>query len=566
MAINFPDTPNDGDSYTAGGRTWVYDSAVPAWQAQSVANHATTHAAGGTDEVTPASLNLEIGVDVQAYDAQLASLAGLSYTGNTLKVVRVNAGETAFELATPSGGGDALVANPLSQFAATTSVQLAGVISDETGSGALVFATSPTLVTPALGVPASGTLTNCTGLPTAGLVDDAVTLAKMASGTAGNLITYDASGNPAAVATGTSGHVLTSNGAGAAPTFQAAAGGGDSFIGDLQSQVAELAFDLAILRNEGVYAMSNGVAITYDDSTGIDAGASSNYYLGTSFGNSLIEIVRNQNSSTDTFTQTPVAWGISDYCVVDIIPQSLLNNTGSLIRVQFDAPASASVKLDDVFVSQVAASGDAYDSHTDITRITFNGANGTTIPANGTTWSDWVSYSLDSTKNLIVAMDVGSSTSGHYAGTISGWNSWYKAATNEAGTQNRSAGYTSNGEYRHHVKAIDVMGPTLNMTLISTAYTAASAPTTVAFTMRFNEPDSDVTLNTDLTVEISRDDGTTWSTMTLTELRTSGTTVVVSGTVDVSGQPSGSSLKSRIKTPGGSPKEVEIIAHTLQVS
>lgn len=67
-----------------------------------------------------------------------------------------------------TGGGDALTSNPLSQFAATTSAQLAGVISDETGSGALVFATSPTLVTPALGTPSSGTLTNCTGLPVAG--------------------------------------------------------------------------------------------------------------------------------------------------------------------------------------------------------------------------------------------------------------------------------------------------------------------------------------------------------------------------------------------------------------
>ena len=34
-----------------------------------------------------------------------------------------------------------------------------------TGSGAFVFATSPTLVTPAIGTPSSGTLTNCTGLP-----------------------------------------------------------------------------------------------------------------------------------------------------------------------------------------------------------------------------------------------------------------------------------------------------------------------------------------------------------------------------------------------------------------
>jgi len=53
----------------------------------------------------------------------------------------------------------------LAQHAATTSAELRGVISDETGTGSLVFATSPTLVTPILGTPTSGTLTNATGLP-----------------------------------------------------------------------------------------------------------------------------------------------------------------------------------------------------------------------------------------------------------------------------------------------------------------------------------------------------------------------------------------------------------------
>ena len=57
------------------------------------------------------------------------------------------------------------------------------------------------------------------------VTDNAITLAKMAHGTDGELITYDAAGAPANVATGTSTHVLTSNGAGAAPTFQAAAAG-----------------------------------------------------------------------------------------------------------------------------------------------------------------------------------------------------------------------------------------------------------------------------------------------------------------------------------------------------
>jgi hypothetical protein len=46
-----------------------------------------------------------------------------------------------------------------------TSLQLLTALTDETGSGSAVFATSPTLVTPVLGTPSSGTLTNCTGLP-----------------------------------------------------------------------------------------------------------------------------------------------------------------------------------------------------------------------------------------------------------------------------------------------------------------------------------------------------------------------------------------------------------------
>jgi hypothetical protein len=53
-------------------------------------------------------------------------------------------------------GTIALTNNKLDAFAATTSAELAGVISDETGTGALVFANTPTLVTPNIGA-ATGT-------------------------------------------------------------------------------------------------------------------------------------------------------------------------------------------------------------------------------------------------------------------------------------------------------------------------------------------------------------------------------------------------------------------------
>ena len=57
------------------------------------------------------------------------------------------------------------------------------------------------------------------------IADNAVTLAKMAGGTDGQIITYDASGDPVAVGPGTDGQVLTSTGAGSPPAFEDAAGG-----------------------------------------------------------------------------------------------------------------------------------------------------------------------------------------------------------------------------------------------------------------------------------------------------------------------------------------------------
>lgn len=50
-------------------------------------------------------------------------------------------------------------------LATPSSANLISAVTDETGTGALVFANTPTLVTPLLGTPTSGTLTNCTGLP-----------------------------------------------------------------------------------------------------------------------------------------------------------------------------------------------------------------------------------------------------------------------------------------------------------------------------------------------------------------------------------------------------------------
>lgn len=79
------------------------------------------------------------------------AIAG-SITGNSATVT-TNANLTG--VVTSSGN-----ATSLGSF---TSANLSSALTDETGSGAAVFATSPTLVTPLLGTPTSGVLTNCTG-------------------------------------------------------------------------------------------------------------------------------------------------------------------------------------------------------------------------------------------------------------------------------------------------------------------------------------------------------------------------------------------------------------------
>ena len=100
------------------------------------------------------------GLTISSTTGTLSIANGKTLTAsNTLTLTGTDTSSVAFG----AGGTVAYVANKLSVFAATTSAELAGVISDETGTGALVFASSPTLVTPTLGAALATSITATSG-------------------------------------------------------------------------------------------------------------------------------------------------------------------------------------------------------------------------------------------------------------------------------------------------------------------------------------------------------------------------------------------------------------------
>jgi hypothetical protein len=93
-------------------------------------------------------------------------------------------------------GISGLGANVAAFLATPSSANLAAALTDETGTGANVFANTPTLVTPILGTPTSGTLTSCTGLPLTTGVTGAL---PVANGGTGASATVQALSGPGAV-------------------------------------------------------------------------------------------------------------------------------------------------------------------------------------------------------------------------------------------------------------------------------------------------------------------------------------------------------------------------------
>jgi hypothetical protein len=142
--------------------------AIPAGKVMTVWSDGTNFAQQNTHLTSPTLTSPTLTSPTVTGTAVLTGASVTAGTFNSPTLVTPALGTPASGTLTNATGlpvatGISGLGTGVATFLATpSSANLATAVSDETGSGALVFATSPTLVTPALGTPASGNLANCT--------------------------------------------------------------------------------------------------------------------------------------------------------------------------------------------------------------------------------------------------------------------------------------------------------------------------------------------------------------------------------------------------------------------
>ncbi|MEO9299003.1 hypothetical protein [Devosia alba] len=226
---------------------------------------------------------------------------------------------------------------------------------------------------------------------------------------------------------------------------------------------------------------------------------------------------------------------------------SILSTGPGVVGVTLKGGTSG-VTIARVFIGHAAASGDAYDFEAAPMQLFKDGAAGGVLSAGGTgLWTG--SFTVEPSKNLIVAYEV-TTGSVPFQGPGAAGTSYTKAGA-EADVVDAGGTWGSTAGYAHGVDLIQ-RAPTPaanNLTVASTSFTAASVPTTMKALIQVREVDAAVA-GTDYTMECSRNGGTTWTAMALTEKFSTpgGLRVVESSDTDVTGQPSGTAPRWRFKT------------------
>jgi hypothetical protein len=224
--VNPPDALSKGDYYvvSAAGTQFGLSFAVGDW---IISNGTAWEKVDLTDAVSSVfgrtGAVVGVSTDYSAVGITNTAIGAANPSTGAFTSLSSSSTTTLNGTTVPASKTLVVTTDKLSALAATTSAELAGVISDETGSGALVFANSPTLVTPALGTPSALVGTNITGTAAAFNVNGTVGATTPSTGAFTSVTALSNSGYQAVVGQLTSGDRVgisgQASGSGAALVF-----------------------------------------------------------------------------------------------------------------------------------------------------------------------------------------------------------------------------------------------------------------------------------------------------------------------------------------------------------
>lgn len=295
-------------------------------------------------------------------------------------------------------------------------------------------------------------------------------------------------------------------------------------------------------------------ALTYVDTAGatnLDTGTAGLLKPALSSGAQAgLDTLSNRNLNTQTT-------GLTGFNVVAQIPAAQLSRSGTKVRFLIRGPTSGTGVMTGVTFGHKAAAGDAWDTELTPVAVTIGGSPVTSLAVGASTWSDWITFALDETRDVLVKMHVASGGNVRLNnGASAGITYHTKSAASELTTANVTGYATGSDGVLFLVEQIQVASPQ-DMDVKSSAITLSEAPNWVEL-YAFVTPNT-AALDTDLIFSVARD-GSDFQALDMSELytRLDGTKVYGSGRTTFT-EDSGTSGKWRIQTDNDKGPEIRAV-------
>ena len=315
----------------------------------------------------------------------------------------------------------------------------------------------------------------------------------------------------------------------------------------IEADIALLGFKVASNGSLSKYNLVDQIVDAFTDAADIDAAASTgaaNSGAGYYYGSAVLQTYASLKGTANLTSAMLSASGVQSFQATLALDSNTTNYmfhtdsaaAGSWMQVDFGSGKAYSLRRMGLYIQSAA-----------------NGIWKAQWSNDASAWTDW---------------DSGGTFGGQPAS-----GAWYYSGTpaNVLGMTHRywrayktSAAATGNFHTEFEFEAYDdnTLG---NMTLVSNATTAQAVPTKGDIVMTYTNSVGTSTVNTDIKAYASRDNGATYTQMTLgSQGDTAGHTILTAHAVDISGQPSGTSMRYKIETLNqGASKSAHIQAVSL---